>query len=378
MIENILRIALCVSSTICIWSAFLLAYDWQGVKQRRWLSLVLFLWGLAWASRAYGLIFGNNTSMYNEVFPPALIIVGLLTSVTFLMWPITIVNPIGIRLRTILIFWAPFVLCVCIYWGITGLFGLPRFTFTSLSQFWEHLSYFTVWYRLVMCAFVIGYLVYTMNRTIHYIRLYNLYVEENYAEYEKYTIRWIPTYLGGLVAVSVFYFINLSFASYGTFLCHVIVACAFLAWLSTKVMVYNSPFISDRTAPLVTDSSMPKGEDFNSQFDSYKHQIETWMLTERPYLNADFSLQEIMKRYKLNRTYASRIFNEGFGKSFILVVRDYRIDYARKVIEENPNIAISEVAHECGYSTPQAFHKAFAYCNNGLTPGKFAQTCARK
>lgn len=117
-----------------------------------------------------------------------------------------------------------------------------------------------------------------------------------------------------------------------------------------------------------------RGEDFNSQFDSYKRSIEEWLQTDRPYLNADFSLQEVINRFKLNRTYASRIFNEGFGQSFILVMRHYRIEYAKELLRQNPGISITEVAQQCGYSTVQAFHKAFAYCNDGLTPGRYAQS----
>lgn len=117
-----------------------------------------------------------------------------------------------------------------------------------------------------------------------------------------------------------------------------------------------------------------RGEDFNSQFDSYKRNIEEWLQSDRPYLNADFSLQEVINRFNLNRTYASRIFNEGFGQSFILVMRHYRIEHAKELLRQNPGISITEVAQQCGYSTVQAFHKAFAYCNDGLTPGRNAQS----
>ena len=378
MTERIITATLCVSSTICLWSAFLLTYDWQGVRQRRWLALALLFWGLSWAYRAFGLIFGNMVAMYREVLPPVLIIAGIVCSVTFLLWPLSVVTPKKFGLRKCLLFCAPFLLCISIYWGVIGLFGLQRFTFTSLGDFWNHISYFSVWYRLVMCACLIGYLVFTMNRTLYYIRNYNNYVEQNCSEYDRYTIRWIPLYLAGLVTISVFYFINLCVASLTTFWLHNVVACLFMAWLTAKTMVYNSPFTADTVSSTVTEPAFAKGEDFNSQFDRYKRHIEMWMMTDRPYLDANFSLQEVMTRFRLNRTYASRIFNDGFGKSFLLVVREYRIEYARSIIEKNPDIAMSEVAHLCGYSTAQAFHKAFAFCNDGLTPGKYAQTCAKK
>lgn len=39
---------------------------------------------------------------------------------------------------------------------------------------------------------------------------------------------------------------------------------------------------------------------------------------------------------------------------------------------------MTEVAHLCGYSTAQSFHKAFVYCSNGVTPGKYAQSVIGK
>ncbi len=309
---------------------------------------------------------------------PVLIAVGIVAGFTFLLWPVFVVNPNGIRFDAVLKFAAPFVICISLYWGIIYVLGLEQFSFSSLGEFWNHISYFSVWYRLVMCACLLGYLVFTMEKIIHCIRKYNIYVEENYSDYEKYTIRWIPVYLGGLVLITVFFVINLCFASFESFLCHNIVACVFMAWLSAKVMVYNSPFVLDKTEQVAAEPVYAKGEDFGSQFDRYKKQVEEWIVNERPYLNADFSLQEIMKRFNLNRTYASKIFNEGFGRSFILVVRDYRIDYAKKIIKDNPAVSMTEVAHLCGYSTAQSFHKAFVYCSNGVTPGKYAQSVIGK
>lgn len=169
------------------------------------------------------------------------------------------------------------------------------------------------------------------------------------------------------------------------------VICILLAWLAPRLGArglrkgYGQPIPTDYAGlpdadDLSASDGLPesdaevRGEDFNSQFDSYKRSIEEWLQSDRPYLNADFSLQEVINRFNLNRTYASRIFNEGFGQSFILVMRHYRIEYAKELLRQNPGISITEVAQQCGYSTVQAFHKAFAYCNDGLTPGRYAQS----
>lgn len=378
MMETILQTTLCVSSTICLWSAFLLAYDWQGVTQRRWLSLVLFLWGLAWGARACGLILGVSTTIYGRVLAPELILVAIVAGFTFLVWPLTVLSAPKVGPRKFLAFCTPFLLCAVIYYGAIWLFDLPRFDFSSLRGFWSHIVYFSVWFRLVMCMCLVGYLFYTIRLIIRYINDYNRYVEDNYSEYQRYTIKWMPKYLIWLVVITVAFFVNLCFASYATFVCHNVVACVFLAWLAAKVLVYNSPYSSVGVDFAIPEMGKAKGDDFNSKFDSYTRQIKEWMVDERPYLSADFNLKDVMTRFGLNRTYASKIFNDGFGKSFILVVRDYRIEYARKVIESNPAISMAEVAGLCGYSTAQAFHKAFVYCNDGVTPGRFAQATVRK
>ena len=376
MIETLLSLILCISSTICLWSAFLLAYDWQGCHQRRWLALVLFLWGAGWTARTYGLFFGDSAQRYSIVLPPGLILGGILASFTFLVWPMTVLNAPRLRPRRILSFLLPFILCIVIYYGMIAAFRLPRFEFTSIASLWSHIGYFSVWFRLVMCACLLGYLYYTIRLVRRYIGKYNRYVEENFAEYEKYTIRWMPRYLLGLVAISVLFFVNLCFASYATLLCHNVVSCIFLAWLTAKVMVYNSPYAADNLNYAVPEVPKAAGEDFKSRFDVYLRQIKTWLVNERPYLRADFNLKDVMAFAGLNRTYASKIFNDGFGKSFIFVVRELRIDYARRLIDSNPAVSMADVAALCGYSTPQAFHKAFVFCNDGLTPGQYARRAA--
>lgn len=378
MLETILSIILCVASTICLWSAFLLAYDWQGHRQRRWLSLVLFLWGVAWAARAYGLIFDDTERLYSLILPPELILVGIIAGFTFLVWPLTVLSAPQLKARQIMLFCLPLVLCIVIYYGVIGAFSLQRFDFLTFGDLWAHISYFSVWFRFVMCLCLLCYLFYTIRLIKQYIGQYNRYVEENLSEYEKYTINWMPAYLFGLVAITLLFFIYLFFASYTTFICHNLVSCVFLAWLTTKVIVYNSPYIAGNTNYAIPEQAKTTGEDFNSKFEVYRQQIEKWLMNERPYLRADFNLKDVMTHTGLNRTYASKIFNDGFGKSFIFVVRELRIDYAKKIIENNPTISMAEVAALCGYSTVQAFHKAFVFCNNGLTPGKYASGSAQK
>lgn len=363
---------LCVTSTICLWSAILLVVNWQGVKQRRWLAFMLLFWGIGWTRRVCGLIFGDTVITYNVVLPPEPIIAGMFASFTFLIWPIALLKKRAFNRKEIILFLLPFFACIIVYYGAIKIFGLHQFVFTSLGEVWRHITYFSVWFRIIMCLCLIGYLAATIKLIFKCITGYNQYVEENYAEYEKFTIKWMPKYILGLIIIAILFFLNLFVGSIATFVAHNIVTALFMAWLSARVMVYTSPYASELADDVIPNSTTDKGQDFSAMFDVYKLQIERWLLSERPYLSSDFSLKNVMSHFCLNRTYASKIFNEGFGRTFMVVIRELRIEHAKKLIEQNPTITMADVAHLCGYSTPQAFHRAFVYCSGGQTPGEYA------
>lgn len=356
----------------------MLTVNWQGEKPRKWLALVLLFWGIAWARRAYGIIFGDAAITYSVVLSPELIVAGIFSSFTFLVWPIAVMTKRTVNIKKFALFLLPFIACIIVYHGVIDIFGLPQFVFTSLEEVWRNITYFSVWFRIIMCLCLIGYLVVTIKLIFKCITGYNQYVENNYAEHEKFTINWMSKYILGLIVIAITFFTNLIVGSFTTFLVHNIITAVFLAWLSAKVMVYNSPYASELPDDVFPEITNGKGQDFNNMFDVYKQQIERWLINERPYLSSDFNLKDVISHFNLNRTYASKIFNDGFGKTFMGVVRELRIEYAKKLIERNPTITMADVAHLCGYSTPQAFHKAFVYCTGGQTPGEYALACKTK
>ena len=64
---------------------------------------------------------------------------------------------------------------------------------------------------------------------------------------------------------------------------------------------------------------------FLNKLPAYHDEIANWMIKEKPYLNPSFKLMDVSNILPLNRTYLSRVFNDGFGESFSNVVRNYRI-----------------------------------------------------
>lgn len=113
-----------------------------------------------------------------------------------------------------------------------------------------------------------------------------------------------------------------------------------------------------------------KGHSFEGELPSYILLFKKWMDEEKPYLKKDFKLLDVTNILPLNRTYLSRVFNDGFGLSFSEVVCEYRIGYAKEILRDRPNLPMYKVAELCGFSSDTTFFRAF-HKVTGITPKQF-------
>ena len=99
------------------------------------------------------------------------------------------------------------------------------------------------------------------------------------------------------------------------------------------------------------------------------------MTAEKPYLNKDFRLADMMQVLPLNRTYLSRFLKTEYGCNFYQLVTKYRIDEAQTIIRDTPEIKMCQVAELSGFTSAIVFNRAFKR-EIGLTPTEWQQTCS--
>jgi len=113
-------------------------------------------------------------------------------------------------------------------------------------------------------------------------------------------------------------------------------------------------------------------EGFRARIPQYASLIRSWFEKERPYLDRSFRLTDVATVVPLNRTYLSRIFNEGLGESFGSMVIRLRMEEAKRLLVEAPDMSIAEIAERCGFAFHSSFHRAFVRFT-GMKPGDYRQ-----
>ncbi len=96
-----------------------------------------------------------------------------------------------------------------------------------------------------------------------------------------------------------------------------------------------------------------------------------YLIDEKAYLNPDLNINMIASDLHTNRSYVSMIVNQNLGKSLKTIVAEYRIQYAKTLLLENPEMTLERVAFLSGFRSDAQFVKKFKELE-GLTPRQWA------
>ena len=118
---------------------------------------------------------------------------------------------------------------------------------------------------------------------------------------------------------------------------------------------------------IIEDDMNEMNEVTNESYAEYRAALEEWMRREKPYLNADFKAQDLREVVPLNRTYMSQFLKAEFGCNFYQYVMRYRIEEAKQMMRENPDLMFQEIAEQCGFTSQTMFGRVFAR-ETGISP----------
>ena len=127
------------------------------------------------------------------------------------------------------------------------------------------------------------------------------------------------------------------------------------------VIIYTNDQIIFHSKPWIENAEEEEEEE-EATIESegeYRAKLEQWMKTERPYLNPDFRLLDLRQVLPLNRTYLSQLINAEYGCNFYQFVTNYRIEEAKRLMREHPDMTMEDVAKQCGFSSARSFYRTF-------------------
>ncbi len=368
-------------SQMFIFGSILLFVRSRGNRSRRILgSILLFSW-----FNAMALLLTANPEhfaiMHQIYLPPKFIIGGSLILLLMSFYIIELVRPGWIGWKHGSLVSLPWIVVTGGYFVGIRASGETVLLLSGASELVTHIHQFNVWYRFVLLLIFFFYLILSFGMLVRYRTFYERWCARNHANTERMDLSWVGHFAWGFVVITVLYcFVLFNVWQYSA-IAHRLVYMVVFGYLIYKGMFHENPYsenffkdtLDEELAEEANDFPLAEPipeEAFTRLLPGYVEQLVHWLDTEKPYLRANFKLVDAAEVLHLNRSYLSRVFNDGMGGTFSQVVSHYRVRRARQLLTEDHSLPIEEVAYACGFSSIATFYTVFQK-QVGMTPAKY-------
>lgn len=375
---------------LCLCGAYILIMQKKTGRADKLFAFLLFMVGL---TNLLSLIRGWTAGYaavveYNFLSFP-LLIYGSVCAYIFLLYPLEAFRPGWLTLRRSFYLFLPTLVILAIYVLQTRVF---KVTIPEIDN-WESLIRepwnLNVWLRLLILIYpVLGVML-----MLRYRKNYIEWCENNFASMEHIDVKWLGDYIFGNFVITLSCEVVIFSNDVRSVLMHNIFILLFLLYGFYRVLFRKSPYPegyfkwgmddvhaqireSMQTGVVCNPDNCAENEvtlsenltsdksPFTDKLPEYKCKLEIWMETEKPHLRKDFKLTDAMEILPLNRSYLSRLFNEGYGENFYRFVMRYRIEESKQLLISRPDLTITHIADVSGFSSPSVFGRAFTQTMN--------------
>lgn len=193
------------------------------------------------------------------------------------------------------------------------------------------------------------------------IRKYRQWCEDNFSTMDNIDAQWLMRYIVMLVIAGGSFFWLCVSNDPSRVVTQDLYLLYMIAYTTERVLYRPDPWKQLRS----TVSEEP--EEVNPANVAYRATMEAWLDKEKPYLNPDFQLTDLRQVLPMNRSYLSRFINSAYGRSFYQWVSGLRIEEAKRLMTEHPELKIQDVAERCGFSSRSVFTQVFTR-ETGVNP----------
>jgi hypothetical protein len=301
---------------ICFYGAFML------LLQKKWVRadmLFIFLMIMVGLTNLLSLIRGFTIGYaavfeYNFMSAPMLLY-GIIYAYFFILYPLEAFRPGWLTIKRAALLFTPALFILILYLFETRVFNITTPTFKDLSTFLLESSRSYIF----LIILILAYPIFGIAVMLKYRKGYIEWCENNFASMENIDIKWLSDYIYANLMITISCLIVVFGNDVRTGLMHNIIFLVFFLYGFYRVLFWKSPYpenhfkdgMNEKTVQITQENDTIINKSFTDRLPGYKAKLVQWMETEKPYLRKEFKLSDALKILPLNRSYLSRLFNEG-------------------------------------------------------------------
>lgn len=248
-----------------------------------------------------------------------------------------------------------------------------------LSVFMSYLfcpiEYFNITYY-VFCGLYVIFLVCYTYIFIKYYRRFHIKMDNYFSDSQAEKVHWIVVSFFSALSVGMMALLSAIFASLYTAIIFTLVSIAFYIWFAIRFINYGFRFhvienaLEEETIPPQieetddddnneTEISIEECENDTIIFSILEKRINQWV-SNKGFINKGITIAILSKELMTNRCYLSTYINTRTGKTFREWINQLRIEEAKTLMRQNPNITVNDIAQKTGFTDKSHFIRQFS------------------
>lgn len=229
---------------------------------------------------------------------------------------------------------------------------------TILGIFYPYVEHVEIWSRWIVSVIYAQWFLYLIL-SLKYLQL----VIQKFKEREslkRIDIWSLSIYLG-----VVFIWLAYIIAAYTSYIVGAL-SFTFILYLIVLLLIFRN----SNESTFFEEKEKYKNKEMDAETLDLIGQKLAIIISKELYLNPDFSLDEAAKELKIAKHLLSQYVNEIIGKSFSTLIKEYRIEKAKKLLETKKNYTVESLGYDSGFTSKSTFFAAFKK-TTGLTPAEY-------
>lgn len=143
-----------------------------------------------------------------------------------------------------------------------------------------------------------------------------------------------------------------------------------------QTVIYPKNRAQQISDTVIDENSVPNKTDRKLLDDNQKkilsETILTYLKSQKPYMNPDYSLQMMADDLQISREKLSYLINTGQQKNFYKFINEFRIEEVKErlLIPKYDHFTVLGIGLECGFNSKSSFNRIFKE-ETGLTPSEY-------
>ena len=229
---------------------------------------------------------------------------------------------------------------------------------TILGIYYPYMEHRIVWSKWIVTGIYLQWLIYILA-SFKYLKP----IFKKLKEKEK--LKDIDVWLLSIYLGVAFIWLAYKFGTYASYIVGAL-SFSFVFYLILLLLIFRN----SRETIFFQEKEKYKNKAIDRKTLNLIEQKLTIIVEKELFLDPNFTLEIAAKELQVTKHVLSQYINENLGKSFSNLIKEYRIEKAKQLLQTESNFTIEGLGYDSGFSSKSTFFTAFKKIT-GFTPAEY-------